>query len=149
MSEFHFHSLSWEIIDQIWQNFAYALILKTSGLGLLCMNFHTLITELWPLIDVGISFQLKILRTNWWNLTKFCICIYIGNIWAGINQYIFLHSISWQILIGILRSAYFGDMLCAGVLSKLCLLPSIFFFIEILVGHFHVKLEKQKLGMSV
>ena len=41
-------------------------------------------TELWPLIDVRISFPLNILRTNGQNLTKFCIHININNILVGI-----------------------------------------------------------------
>ena len=42
--------------------------------------FAIFLTELWPLIDVRILFPLSILRTNWWNLAKFCICIDIDNI---------------------------------------------------------------------
>ena len=39
----------------------YAFILTRSRLGLLRVKFHKFITELWPLIDVGISFPLNIL----------------------------------------------------------------------------------------
>ena len=74
MSEFRFHSVSWERIDGIWPSFAYTLILTTSGLGLLHVNFHKLITRVMA-SDIRILFPLNILRTNWWNLTKFCICI--------------------------------------------------------------------------
>ena len=63
----HFHLKSWEQIGGIWPNFANALILTRSRLGLLCVNFRKFITELWPLIDVGVL--LNILQTNWWNLT--------------------------------------------------------------------------------
>ena len=91
MSEFYFHSISWEQIYWIWPNFAYALILTTSRLGLLHISFHEFIRELWPLIDVGILFPLNILRPNWWNLTKFFhICIYIGKIQDGIITHLFL-----------------------------------------------------------
>ena len=48
-------------------------------------HFHTFVTELWPLIDVRISFRssfpLNILRKKKRsNFTKFCICIDIDNI---------------------------------------------------------------------
>ena len=72
-----FRSISWEQIDGIWPNFVHVLILTISRLGLLCVNFRKFIIELWPLIDFRISFPLNILRTNWWNVTKFCL--YIGN----------------------------------------------------------------------
>ena len=84
LSEFCFRSISWEWIYGIWPNFAYALILTRSRLGLLCIHFCKFITELWPLIDVRISFPLNILRTSWWNLTKFCIYIDIINIYISI-----------------------------------------------------------------
>ena len=84
MSEFHFPSISWEWIDGIWPNFAYALILTRSRLGLLSIDFRKFITELWPVIDVRISFLLNILTTNRWNLTKICICIDINKIKVGI-----------------------------------------------------------------
>ena len=74
-SESRFRSISLERIDGIWPNFGYALMLTRSRLGLLRINFHKFITELWPLIDVRILFPLNILRTNWWILTKICICI--------------------------------------------------------------------------
>ena len=48
------------------------------------MSFFANLQELWPLIDVRISFPLNILRTNGQNLTKFCIHIYIDNILVGI-----------------------------------------------------------------
>ena len=72
---FRFHSISWEQMYQIWPSFAYPLKLTRSRFGLLRVNFPKFITELWPLVDVGISFPLNILRTNWWNVTRFCICI--------------------------------------------------------------------------
>ena len=172
MSEFHFHSISWERIDGIWPDFASALILTRSRLGMLRVSFCKFIRELWPLIDVKISFPLNILRqqvngiwpkfayalgiltrsrlellrvsfhklitqlqplidvrilfpvnilrtnclrTNWWNLTNFFMCIYIGKIQDGIITSLFLqicnrvmsldwcqnfcfHSVSWEIL---------------------------------------------------
>ena len=50
MSEICFCSIYWERIDKIWPNFAYALILTKSRLGLLRVNFHQIVTELWPLM---------------------------------------------------------------------------------------------------
>ena len=131
----HFHSIFWELIDGIWPDFAYALILTRSRFGLSismhtrqflliynrvmaldsCRNFvsaqylknklmefdqilhmhwywqdlgwdcyasifRKFIKELWSLIDGGIWFLFNILRTDWWNLTKFCICIDIDKI---------------------------------------------------------------------
>ena len=42
----------------------YAQTLTRSSLGLLPVIFCKILTELWPLIDVRISFPLNILRTN-------------------------------------------------------------------------------------
>ena len=84
MTEFLFRLISWEQIDGIWPNFAYVLILTRSMLGLLSVNFRKFIIELWPLIDVRISFLLNILRTNWWNLTKFWIYIDTDKLWIRI-----------------------------------------------------------------
>ena len=84
MLELHFHSISCEWkknFDQTWQ---YALILMTSGLGLLSVNICQFSTELWTLNDVKISFPLNILSMNKWILTKFCTCIKINNIYIGI-----------------------------------------------------------------
>ena len=99
MSEFLFHSISWEQIVGIWQNFSNAFIMTTSRLGLIYMSramrkrvLCHMRTELWSLIDVGISFPLNILRTNCWNLTKFFKCIYNDNIKAGINLYELSHE---------------------------------------------------------
>ena len=41
-------------MDGIWPNFAYALILTRSRLGLLSVNFRKFVRELLPLIDVSI-----------------------------------------------------------------------------------------------
>ena len=48
--QLHFRSISWEQNDGIWPNFAYALILTISRLGFFCVNFHQIVTELWPLM---------------------------------------------------------------------------------------------------
>ena len=48
------------------------------------MIFFKFVTELWPLIDVRISFPFNILRMNGQNLTKFCIHINIDKIYVGI-----------------------------------------------------------------
>ena len=53
-------------------------------LGLLSINFNLFITELWPLSDVRILYLLNILRTNRWNLTKFCMYIDTESILVGI-----------------------------------------------------------------
>ena len=70
-----FRSVSIEQIDGILPN----LIFTRSRLGLLRVNFCTFITELWPFIDVRISFPLNILRMNRWNLTKVFMCIDTDN----------------------------------------------------------------------
>ena len=69
-----FSSISW-LRNDLGPNFADLLILTTSWLGMLRVNFLKFIIELWPLVDVGISFPLNFLRANWWNWTIFCICI--------------------------------------------------------------------------
>ena len=75
ISEFRFRSISLEWIHGIWPNVAYALILTTSRMGLLRVNFRKFIRELWPFIDVRISFPLNIMRASWRKLAKFCIWI--------------------------------------------------------------------------
>ena len=67
-------------------------------MGLLQVYFCKFVTELWPLIDVRISFPLNIWKITRWILTRFFLCIDIDNIYmkVGINQY-FLHLVSWQI----------------------------------------------------
>ena len=80
MSEFHFGSISWVWINEFWLNFAHALLLTTSSLGLLTLfsiHFRQFIIELWPLNDVRISFLLSILRMNgfWPNFTYALILI--------------------------------------------------------------------------
>ena len=72
---FCFRSISWEQIYQIPQNLHIHWYWLDLGI-----NFHKFITDLWPLIDVGISFPINFFRTNWQNLTKFCICIDIDKI---------------------------------------------------------------------
>ena len=64
----------------ILTNFARALILTTSSLGLLSVDFRPFITELWPLNDVRILFPLNIFSMKKWILTKICTCININNI---------------------------------------------------------------------
>ena len=62
-------------MDKILPNFECALILTRSRLGLLPVIFCKFVTELWPSIDVRISFPLNIFRKNRQNLTKFSVCI--------------------------------------------------------------------------
>ena len=97
MSEFRFCSISWVCINGFWPNFADALILTTSSLGLLSIHFRQFVTELQPLNDVRISFPLNIFRTNEWILTKYCICIDIDNIWLGIVKQAF-SSIHYRVM---------------------------------------------------
>ena len=67
-------------MDRILRDFVYALILTRSRLRLLPVIFCKFVKELWPLIDVRISFPLNILRANGQNFIKFCICIDIYKI---------------------------------------------------------------------
>ena len=125
MSEFRFHSISWEIVTEFhkilhmhwyWKHldldcFQFSQINNIVMTLDWCWNFvsaqylwnklmefdqilhmhwywqdlgwemlSSYFTNLWPLIDVRISFLLNILRNDWQNLTKFCICIDIENI---------------------------------------------------------------------
>ena len=48
-------------IDGIRPNFAYALMLTRSRLGLLCVSFCEYTTQLWPLVIDKILFPLNIL----------------------------------------------------------------------------------------
>ena len=52
-----------EQMDRLLPNFLYALTLTRSRLGLLHIVFLTFVIELWPLIDIRISFPLNILMT--------------------------------------------------------------------------------------
>ena len=60
-------------------------------LGLLHIIFRTCVPELWPLINVEISFLFNILRTNGHNVTKYYICIHIDKIYVGIVAHHFSH----------------------------------------------------------
>ena len=70
-SEFSFHSISYEWVNGIWSNLAYALILTRSRLWLLQVNFHKFTTELWQ--SYGPWLLSEFLFCS--NLIKFCICI--------------------------------------------------------------------------
>ena len=111
MTEFRFRSISWERIDVTWPNFAYALILIRSRLGLLRVNFRKIITELWPLIDVRISFPLKylenesmgpifayvlILTSSRLGLLGINFQKFIKELWPLIDVRIRFHSIAWE-----------------------------------------------------
>ena len=76
MPKFCFRSISWKQMDRISPNFIYAFILTRSTLELLHIIFGTFVPELWPLIDLKISFRLNILRTNGQILTKLYIYLY-------------------------------------------------------------------------
>ena len=71
-------------MDGIRQNLAYAFILMRYQLGLLCVKLYNLITELWPLTQVRISFPFNFLSMNGWNLPKYCIHFDIDKIKFGI-----------------------------------------------------------------
>ena len=45
-----FRSISWERIDGIWPNLTYALMLTRSRMRCWSVNFHQIVTELWPLM---------------------------------------------------------------------------------------------------
>ena len=66
LSKFRFR---WISCGRIWSNFAFAVNLIRSWLGLLHASFHKFTIELWHLIIVEISFPLNILNTN--ELTEF------------------------------------------------------------------------------
>ena len=74
MSEFYFHLISWERFNGFWWNFVYAVLWPTHEI------FPNFSTELWPLIDVRISFFLDIFRNNEAILIKFCLCIDIYDV---------------------------------------------------------------------
>ena len=71
-------------MEIIASTFEYAFIMKRSRLGLLAVIFRLFVTELWPLIDVRISFPVNIFRTNEQNFIKICICIDIDKIYIRI-----------------------------------------------------------------
>ena len=77
---FCFHSIYSVLINRIYPNFLFALILTWYSLGLLHIFCPKFVPELWPLIYAKIPFPLNILRTNWHNFTKFYICIHIDKI---------------------------------------------------------------------
>ena len=60
MSEFCFHLIFWEQIDEFWWNCVYAILWIAHKIFL---NFST---ELWPLIDVKIPI-LEIMNGYWYN----------------------------------------------------------------------------------
>ena len=69
-----------------------ALILMTSSLGLLSVNFCQFSTVLWPLNDVIISFLLNILSMNKWILIKFYALIFttssLGLLSVNFHQFV-------------------------------------------------------------
>ena len=74
-------------MESISQNFTCAFTLTRSRLELLPVSVfvYLILTELWPLIDVSISFHsISFNRVNGRNLTKFCICIDIDRIYVRI-----------------------------------------------------------------
>ena len=52
----------------------------------ICIDIDRIWVELWPMIDVRISFQLNILMTNGQNRINFCVCIDIDKILVGIGM---------------------------------------------------------------
>ena len=59
-----YQNFSLERMDSISPNCIYVFILRIFKLGLLPGCFRKFSTELWPLLDVRISFLLNIFRTN-------------------------------------------------------------------------------------
>ena len=90
----HFHSISWERFDGIWPNFAHALILTRSRLGLLGVKFRKFVTELWPLIDVRISFWWQNLVAPYW-CQNFVSARYLENKLMEFDQILHMHWY-WQ-----------------------------------------------------
>ena len=78
MSEFCFHLISSDQIDEFWWNFVYAVLWLAHEMFL---NFST---ELWPLIDVKIQF-LEILNGFW----KFFVYVLIYMIHVVTNTHYF------------------------------------------------------------
>ena len=106
-------SHSWERIDGIGPNDAYAFTLTWSKFGLLRVNFREYTTQSWPLIIVKISFPLYILRTNWWNRTKFCIYIDVDQIKVGIATRYFPRIYKTVMILD-----YCQNFVCAQYLKK-------------------------------
>ena len=79
MSEFRFCSISRERSDGFRPNFAYALILTRSRLGLLHISFRIMAIDWCQNL-----FTLNILRPNWWISTKGCMCIDIKRSLLGL-----------------------------------------------------------------
>ena len=67
-------------MDRNLPNLEYALIMTRFRLGLFHVIFSKFVLDLWPLIDVRISFLLNIFRTNGQNFIILCICIDIDKI---------------------------------------------------------------------
>ena len=94
-SEFCLFWISCELIYGFQSNFAYALILTRCRFGWLNNIFRSFSTELWPLIDVKISFMLNILWTNWWIVLKICKCINTDKVKVGTITNYFSLFFSW------------------------------------------------------
>ena len=62
-------------VNSVPSSVSFILMLTRSRLGLLHINFRKYTKQLWPLVIVKFLFSHNIFWTNWWNLTKFCICI--------------------------------------------------------------------------
>ena len=95
MSEFCFCSMSWEPIDGIWPSLVYTLILRTSGLGLLHVNFHKLIMRSefhfhsisWEQID-GIRQNFAyawILTRSRFGLLHINFCKFLTELWSLVD----------------------------------------------------------------
>ena len=67
--------ISWEQIDGIWPNFAYALILTRSRLGLL--QFSQIYNRVMALDWCRNFVSAQYLETDWRNLTEVCIHVLI------------------------------------------------------------------------
>ena len=134
LSKLFFHSISCEQIDGIGSDFACALSLTRSRLGLLQVNFAN-IQQFWPLAVFDLLFPLKILWTNWWNLIKFCTCIYLDQIYVGIVMRQFFtniqHSYGCWLLKNFISVPYDKSLIAEKVCAWLCHQQNSFSFDQI------------------
>ena len=92
---------------------------------LLHIDFWKWSIELWALIITIISFSLNILRTNWWNYTKFYLIIETDWIYIGIAMFQFLKIYNMVMSLGC----------CQNVVSAQYLVNELIEFDQILHMH--------------
>ena len=79
-SSFYFLSITWEQMDGTLPNFWICIHIDKIFIGIVTCHCLLFVIELWPLIDVRISFPLNIFRANRKKWTKFSICIDIDKV---------------------------------------------------------------------